>query len=208
MGSRGDGSVRAWAAILVIATFFLNGCENNLLFMERTGFNLSIRVNNDPTTPVEVNAGLKRSVVAAVPPTGDPVKTENGTRANGEAVSLISGYDLSYDESKSSLFAGTLTIRTQFASGGAATAVAGDPTVVAMIADTSGTFSFDDAAKKLRAFWKPDGKTIDSGNQKKISDWMQRYGLRTETGDITMFLYNDSPLDQQARGQAVKDLKL
>src|SRR5882724_11099365 len=102
------------AAALIVGALLLGGCENNLIFLERSGFNLAINVNDDPTTPVEVNAGLKRSIVALVPPTGDPVKTESGTRANGEAVNLVSGYDLGYTESQTSVLGGTLTIRTQF----------------------------------------------------------------------------------------------
>jgi hypothetical protein len=197
-------------AALVTGALLLGACENNLIFMERTGFNLAIRVNNDPTTPVEVNAGLKRSVVALVPPTGDPVKTATGTRANGEAVNLVSGYDLGYTESSTSLFAGTLAIRTQFASGAAAEAVSssGDPKAVMQVVNTrEATFSYDDAAKKLRSFWKPDGN-VNQENQKKLTDWMKQNGLSTEPGSITLFLYDNSSLFQEARAKAVKDLKL
>lgn len=196
-------------ALLLLGSLLLGGCQNNLIFLEQSGFKLAISVNNDPTTPVEVNAGLKRSIVALVPSSGDPVKTDTGTRANGEAVNLVSGFDLTDTASANSALGGTLTIRTQFASGAAALAVASKPELAAKIANARvGTFSYDDAAKKLRRFWKPDGSTINQENQQKLTTWMQQHGFSTVPGDITFFLYDNSPLFAEARVQAVNDLKL
>lgn len=111
----------------------LAGCENNLIFMERSGFNLSIGVNDNPVTPVQVNAGMMRSIVALVPGRG---KAENG-QPSGEAVSLISGYDLRYDEQDSGFFNDKLTIRSQFASGAAAKTIAAAPDIAKKIANPS-----------------------------------------------------------------------
>lgn len=114
------------AGAFAAMAFALTACENTLIYAERTGFNLAIYANENPATPLEVNGGLKRSVVGLVPPT--KVKKENETssgesRAEGEAVSMFSGFRLTYDEGEGP-FAGDLSIRTQFASGVAAITIA------------------------------------------------------------------------------------
>jgi hypothetical protein len=191
---------------MCIASLPLAACSSNVIFLERSGFNLAVNVNDDPTTPVEVNAGLNRTIVALVPPSGgqDANKTPEG-----EAVNLLSGYDLQYNKSTTSALQGKLTIRTQFASGAAALAASTDAKAVAKVVTAqSGNFVYDDAAKKLRAYWKPDGTTINVQNQTALTGWMQNHGLSTDGGSITMFLYDDSALFKDARVQAVTDLKL
>ncbi len=121
----------------------LAGCENNLIFMERSGFNLSIGVNDNPITPVQVNAGMMRSIVAVVPGRG---KAESG-QPSGEAVSLISGYDLRYQEQDSGFFNDKLTIRSQFASGAAAKTIATAPEIAKKIANPKETLPVGPAVK-------------------------------------------------------------
>lgn len=62
------------------------------------------------------------------------------------------------------------------------------------------------AGDKLRAFWKPDGKSVDKSNEQKLLQWMQSNGLDTSPGAIPMFLRSE--MLEDARMQAVKDLKL
>jgi hypothetical protein len=70
-------------------------CQHTLVFTERTAFKLGIEVNDDPTTPVNVTAGLKRSVLSVTPPRDPDVVDESGqSRAEGEAVSMLSWFDL------------------------------------------------------------------------------------------------------------------
>src|SRR5262245_21610096 len=88
---RGD---RAFVALFVLA--FAAGCTNTLVFGERTSFNLAIHVNDNPITPLQVNAGLKRAVAGIVPP-NDVEKAENQAVPVGEAVSLFSGFNLGYE---------------------------------------------------------------------------------------------------------------
>jgi hypothetical protein len=67
----------------------------------------------------------------------------------------------------------------------------------------SADFSFDDAAQKLRRFWKPDGK-INAENQKKILAWMRTNRLNID--DITTFIYNSALT--AVRTKAVQDLNI
>lgn len=115
--------------IFLVGTLILPGCGNTLIFAERASFKLGVQVNDNPVTPVEVNAGLKRSVIALVPPSEGLVESDKSQEAKGEAVNLVSGFNLRYDPSETKLF-GKLTIRSQFASGQAAYNLAGDTEAV------------------------------------------------------------------------------
>ncbi|MCB0833150.1 MAG: hypothetical protein KDC45_06785 [Bacteroidetes bacterium] len=103
----------------------LFGCTQNLVFGERTGFNLGISVNDEAAVPLEVNAGLKRSVVGLIPPKRERVDEDGNATADDEAVSLLSGFDLKYDSNDTNALAGTLVIQTRIASGIAAINLAG-----------------------------------------------------------------------------------
>lgn len=67
-----------------------------------------------------------------------------------------------------------------------------------------GKFSDDDPGRALRAFARPDGKTLDPTNRDKLREWMDANGL----GDIsiTSFLYNLKFKEQRIK--AVEDLSL
>ena len=89
----------------------LNGCGNAILYGEGTNISIAtLKVNNDPATPVQINTGLDRTVAAMAPRQGD----------GEEAMSLLSGFK--FKDTKEAF--GTLTIDTQFASGAAATTIA------------------------------------------------------------------------------------
>jgi hypothetical protein len=112
----------------------VSGCGDTLFFAERESFKLAIHLNENPIAPLQVNAGVKRTVLTVAPPQGGITKTEGGTtQAEGDAVNMFSGFDLHYTPSTGSPFAGKLAIKTQFASGTAALAIASDPTLVETI---------------------------------------------------------------------------
>lgn len=109
-----------WFALVLL----LAGCTSSLVFFERSSLKLGVSVGEDPTTPVEVTVGLKRTVVSRVPPTQDG---EDGSAA-GDAASLLADFDLAYDQSGEPMLAltGNLRIDTLFASGEAAKRLATD----------------------------------------------------------------------------------
>jgi len=113
------------------ALLLLAGCADRAIYAERTGVNFKISVNQDAQTPIEVNLGLQRSLVASVP----PLATDSSTKkAASEAGSLVSGFDYSSgDALKARQIPGPdgkpvdapaididVQIRTSFASGDAA----------------------------------------------------------------------------------------
>jgi hypothetical protein len=120
-----------------LSCMFLAACQDTVIYGERSGFNLNIRVGEDPKTPVQVNAGLRRLVAAYVPPT-DVVGEGDQQRPSGEAVSLFSGFRLrDYDRTVAAPLGGTLVIRTQFASGLAAQSLAGNPDAVRQVVNVN-----------------------------------------------------------------------
>lgn len=68
----------------------------------------------------------------------------------------------------------------------------------------TGKFIRDDAGDRLRAFWKPDGKSIDTNNENRLKNWMTTNGLSAGPGDITMFLRDSAKADLRVR--AVREL--
>jgi hypothetical protein len=136
MSRRGKFSL---AAALVVGSLSNGGCTDTLYYGERSSFKLAIHVNDNPVTPLQVNAGVKRTVVAIAPPRG--TRTQQGQqRPDGESVNLFSGFDLQYDapQSWASPFSGTVTIKAQFASGAAASIIARNPDAVDEVVDVAG----------------------------------------------------------------------
>ena len=194
---------RLWLLFPVV--LILASCERTLIYAERTGFKLGISVNDNPGTPVEVNAGLKRTLVGFVPPKEGTQGSGADKTAEGEAVSMFSGFRMEYqDGTAAQPFAGKLNIRTQFASGNAALAVASKPEIVTKIVSvTTSSFKNGKAGAKIRKFWKPDGKTIDTDNQARIQKWMTAAGI---SNSITFFMR--SAVHADFRVKAVEDLGL
>ena len=69
---------------------------------------------------------------------------------------------------------------------------------------TEGKFLDDKAGRAIRAFWKPDGKTIDPDNQEKLLQWMK--DNRLESVSIPFFT-RDAGFKEE-RLHAVEDLDL
>ncbi len=102
------------------------GCQNTLVYGEKTAFSMAIHLNDNPQTPVEVNMGLKRHVGEVAPPVATQEEAGKDV-AVGESASSLSGFRLRYEENPNNILLGDLYIRTQFATGIAATILAGDP---------------------------------------------------------------------------------
>src|SRR6185312_13164791 len=98
--------------LLLIATA-LTGCQDTLVYGESTAFNLAIHVNDNPQTPIEVNAGLKRYIGEMAPAVAHKTDKKGKTKASGEAVSSFSGFALTYEKDPTFAIGGTLHIRTQ-----------------------------------------------------------------------------------------------
>src|ERR1039457_4249710 len=70
----------------------------------------------------------------------------------------------------------------------------------------AGKYMKSAAGDKLYAYWKPDGKSINNDNAKKLLEWMKNNGFDTSPGAIYMFI--SSGESEDARVKAVQDLKL
>jgi len=68
------------------------------------------------------------------------------------------------------------------------------------------TYMKSSAGDVLRKYWKPDGKKINQGNEKKLKEWMSSNDLTIEPGSITMFLYGAE--FEGLRKKAIQDLNL
>ncbi len=112
--------------VLSISSLFLSNCtdiqDRALVYGERSGVNIALRSDPAKALPVEVNAGVQRRVTTLVPP---KERNSNG-RPTDEAVSLVSTFDLTYNnaDAQNGLFGGTTRIASIFTSGTAATALA------------------------------------------------------------------------------------
>lgn len=122
-------------------------CDKALVYGDRTGFNLAIRTDAAEGHPLEVNAGLQRRVVGYVPPR----KRDGSGAPVGEAVNMVSKFDLQRTAGATGGLDDTITIRAAFASGQAAIKAAKEPAAVARIAKGPEiTLSADPGDKAVR----------------------------------------------------------
>jgi hypothetical protein len=138
------------------------GCQETLIFFEQTAFKLGISVNEEPPVPLEVTVGLKRRVVAISPPKKPLGQDASGSeRAQSEAVSLLSRFDIIYHPDRSAdasaapgnPLASKLQIISAFASGKAALPIAGNAVATALVvAPEQLSFKLDEPAMSLRDF--------------------------------------------------------
>lgn len=121
-----DNARLSWIILLAIGGFDLVGCtsiqDRSLVYGERSGVNIALRSDPAKALPVEVNAGVQRRVTTLVP----PISRNQNKRPNDEAVSLVSTFDLTYDNADASkgLFGGRTRIASIFTTGSAATELA------------------------------------------------------------------------------------
>lgn len=113
------------SALLCLAS----GCDRALVYGDRTGLNLAIRSDPAKASPLEVNTGFQRQVVGFVPAKG---KAPNGD-PEGEAVNMVSRFDVKRTPGENGVFNDTVEIRSSFASGAAAIAAEDKPEAVAAI---------------------------------------------------------------------------
>ncbi len=68
----------------------------------------------------------------------------------------------------------------------------------------------DAAGEALRTFWKPDGKTPNEENQKKIESWIKNDAWMKEHGftDVSILLFMRGATFAEARLRAARDLGL
>ncbi|MGH6892157.1 MAG: hypothetical protein ACREEP_07855 [Dongiaceae bacterium] len=139
-------------SLIGLLTGLSAGCQNTLFYGEKTAFSMAIHLNDNPQTPVEVNMGLKRQVGEVAPPVATQ-EEEGKDVAVGESVSSLSGFRLRYEENPTNVLLGDLYIRTQFATGIAATILAGDPAqaiqVIKADFDRSEAFLAEDAQARV-----------------------------------------------------------
>ncbi len=89
----------------------LSGCAQSIVYGEGTNISIAtLKVNDNPATPLQITTGLNRTVAALVPRQG----------SDGEAMNLISSFKFKDDPHAF----GKLTIDTQFVSGQAAVQLA------------------------------------------------------------------------------------
>jgi hypothetical protein len=53
----------------------------------------------------------------------------------------------------------------------------GEQAKAAVAASFTGEYSFDESGKKIREFWKPDGKTVDKNHDTKLKVCLKKYNL-------------------------------
>lgn len=108
--------------ILIVPFAFLANCaatgDRALVYGERSGVNIALRTDPAKTRPIEVNAGVERRVTTLVPASS----RDTNNRPTGEAVGLISTFDLDYSvpEGEQGLFAGRTKIASFIVTGAAA----------------------------------------------------------------------------------------
>lgn len=125
-------------------------------------------------------------------------------------VTLYGGLEKGVDQY--SLLKALIDVESYYQAGtitGAATAIAKSSGVQKADADKkmdkiiTGGYVRDNAGDAIRAFWKPDGKTINTKNQQKIKDWMKKNGLNIS---ITSFISID---DYAAlRERAINEIRI
>lgn len=111
MKIRESGRTRL-ALLACVAGVALSGCGHALVYGEGTNFSLAtLRVNDDPATPLRVVSGLDRTVATIAPQTAD----------GQDAVNMLSDFQLAHPRtSMLGAFGDTLEITTEFVSGAAA----------------------------------------------------------------------------------------
>ncbi len=135
--------------VLSFNGFLVSNCtdiqDRALVYGERSGVNIALRSDPAKALPLEVNAGVQRRVTTLVP----PKERNDNRRPTDEAVSLVSTFDLTYNNAniEEGLFGGTTRIASIFTSGSAATALA-----TAIDSNNGTAEGFAEAAEANRLF--------------------------------------------------------
>lgn len=158
------GAFAIGSGLLVPAILLASGCTN-LMYGERTGFNLGMFVNSDPAKPVKINAGLERSVGTVAPPVS----------SDGESVSMVSHFSLTQTEGYN-LLNEELTISTDFASGEAATGLTATQ-AQSIFDDSVTTFAETDLTRRING-WVGTNK---SANLTTMRSWIDTWNTANKT---------------------------
>lgn len=189
------------AASGAIFLLLASGCGNTLLYSEGTGFNLGIKVNDHPSTPIDVNFGLERELAGVIPAKGNIETDAYSVKGpSGEAASLISGFDLRYVNDQGEVikkpFGGTLKIRTQFVSGKAATTIAGGKKATQSLKAITTLRSPVIVSEELQARRKSAAdwvKSLDENGQARLAG-----GLMLPASDLPSLLRQISQAETEA----------
>jgi hypothetical protein len=182
----------------------LAGCGRTLVFGERDGVNMAIRADAKTQPPVEVNFGLNRTVGTIVPPAGEM----NG-RPAGEAISMVAGFQIERptDIDLTKPLAAHLWISTQFASGDAASTVAGNPTIVQQIVTLNGPsrpISRTPAALCLQELILQGSEAAKAANEDAIRKQMTALGVPRMSVNAFAFTGEAAQQEQIARNLGCK----
>ena len=129
----------------------LAGCSDTLVFMERTSVSIaSVNLNENAGEPLELNFGLRRSIVTFAPPVGGVEILERELVPEGDAVSMLSGFQLAYYRPDDESISADLSIATQFVSGRAASSLAMSPKATGELLDVEFLVPVDDELQKRR----------------------------------------------------------
>lgn len=168
-----------------------------------TNTNLGIKASFVGEIPKSFNFGYKRQELSVIPVGigGGP----GGTDTYGSVLAKI-GINSQVENIANKNF----NYESFFATGDAAENLANNPIIktsfTSLAKNSYSAYGAGAATQKLRNFWKPNGRDINTQNESQLKTWMRNHGLTTGAGDITMFLNNQ--MFTEARAQAVKDLNI
>ncbi|MBI5461557.1 MAG: hypothetical protein HY941_05150 [Gammaproteobacteria bacterium] len=154
-------------------SLLLGACSKALIYSEGTNVSIAtVKVNDDAAKPLSVNFGLERGVATIAPP----------KKTNGEAVNMISGFKL---EKTGDDISGTLTIKTQFASGGAGLGLATqNPQAAAQIMNVT-SVAPDSADLRLRKIYAAEF-IRKSNNATALKAVAERMNVKNNRPDIVL----------------------
>jgi len=149
-------------------------------FFFGTGTNIGLRVGFAGDAPSSVRFGFNREELSIIPmQRADPLSGQPDKYA-----SVLAAINMNDTIASPQ---GTSVKPTQFfATGAAARNLAkreeirgyfGEQAKAAVAASFTGEYAFDESGKKIRAFWKPDGTTVNKDRDAKLKACLKKYNL-------------------------------
>jgi hypothetical protein len=156
----------AFLTVCILVSGCLSGCGNTLYFMEGTKTALAVEVSASSPEPVALTAGYKRTIATLVPPREGDTAGAN-RNAKGEALSLISRFQLKYDQDDD------VRLENLFVTGAAARVI-GSSVEATNALMVSSTFS-NEHTQEVITCWLKEDET--NSRQAAFQQWVQDYGL-------------------------------
>ena len=148
-----------WIAALAVP---LSGCGNTLYFMEGTKGALAVEVSASSPEPVALTAGYKRTIASIVPPR----KTGERSGSDGEALSLLSRFQLAYDPDNNAV------VENVFVTGKAATSIGASVQATEALL-SSAMFSSDPSQETISCWLESDR---DGTRAERFRSWVAASG--------------------------------